>query len=320
MEKEQPFENLFGQITVKKRLNFYLEAFAKTSLCPFLAFIGAKGLGKTEFARQFAHQLHNQDGSRRPFLELNCSTIKNVEQFFEQIFIPIVMDNELTILFDEAHELPKDLTNAFLTVFNTEKVTTKELHWRDGVYPFDFKKQTFMFATTESDKIFPPLKDRLTTIDFEDYSYEDLAKIFAAQCEDIDFSENALSELAKTSRGNARSCVMRGRDVALYCARKGNKIFAAHDLEPFFDQLGVLPFGLTATEMQLLKILRRDGQCSLQMLAAKTGLSRSAIQRDHELYLMRKNLLVIDGKRNITNDGVKLFEDYCRSQKMVDKS
>ena len=232
MEKEQPFENLFGQVIVKKRLNFYLEAFEKTSLCPFLAFIGAKGLGKTEFARQFAHRLKNTDGSRRPFLELNCSTIKNVEQFFEQIFIPLIMDNELTVLFDEAHELPKDLTNAFLTVFNTEKVTTKELHWRDGVYPFDFKKQTFMFATTESDKIFPPLKDRLTTIDFEDYSYEDLSKIFAAQCEDIDFSEDALRELAKTSRGNARSCVMRGRDVALYCARKGDKIFTADDLPP----------------------------------------------------------------------------------------
>ncbi len=315
MTKEQPFENLFGQVNVKKRLKFYLEAFEATSLCPFLAFIGAKGLGKTEFARQFAQQLKNTDGSKRPFLELNCSTIKNVEQFFEQIFIPIIMDNELTVLFDEAHELPKDLTNAFLTVFNTEKVTSKELHWRDAVYPFDFKKQTFMFATTESDKIFPPLKDRLTTIDFEDYSHEDLGNIFKAQCEEIDFSEDAILELAKTNRGNARSCVMRGREVALYCAAKGNRIFRAEDLEPFFDQLGILPFGLSATEMQLLKILRRDGQCSLQMLSAKTGLSRSAIQRDHELYLMRKNLIVIDGKRNITNDGVKLIEAHCRAQK-----
>ena len=315
MEKEQPFENLFGQANVKKRLKFYLEAFEATRLCPFLAFIGAKGLGKTEFARQFAKELKNTDGSKRPFLELNCSTIKNVEQFFEQIFIPIIMDNELTVLFDEAHELPKDLTNAFLTVFNTEKVTTKELHWRDAVYPFDFKKQTFMFATTESDKIFPPLKDRLTSIDFEDYSNEDLGKIFKAQCEEIDFSDAALLELAKTSRGNARSCVMRGREVALYCARKGDNIFRAEDLEPFFDQLGILPFGLSATEMHLLKILRRDGQCSLQMLSAKTGLSRSAIQRDHELYLMRKNLIVIDGKRNITNDGVKLVEAHHRAQK-----
>jgi Holliday junction resolvasome RuvABC ATP-dependent DNA helicase subunit len=314
MTNTQPFENLFGQTNVKKRLNFYLDAFGKTSLCPFLLFVGAKGLGKTEFARQFAKELKNTDGSRRPFLELNCSTIKNVEQFFEQIFIPVIMDNELTVLFDEAHELPKDLTNAFLTVFNTEKCTTKELHWRDAVYPFDFKKQTFLFATTESDKIFAPLKDRLTSIDFEDYSHEDLGKIFKGQCEDIDFSEDALLELAKTSRGNARSCVMRGREVGLYCAAKGEKIFRAEDLEPFFDQLGILPFGLTATEMGLLKILRRDGQCSLQMLSAKTGLSRSSIQRDHELYLMRKNLIVIDGKRNITNDGVKLVEAHCRAK------
>jgi hypothetical protein len=55
------------------------------------------------------------------------------------------------------------------------------------------------------------------------------------------------------------------------------------------------------------------------MLAAKTGLSRSAIQRDHELYLMRKNLLVIDGKRNITNEGVHLVEAHCKKI-VVDKS
>ena len=49
---EKPFAELFGQINVKKRLNFYLKAFEKTSLCPFLLLVGAKGLGKTEFARQ----------------------------------------------------------------------------------------------------------------------------------------------------------------------------------------------------------------------------------------------------------------------------
>ena len=53
-------------------------------------------------------------------------------------------------------------------------------------------------------------------------------------------------------------------------------------------------------------------------VGSKDWLSRSAIQRDHELYLMRKNLLVIDGKRNITNEGVHLVEAHCK--KMVDKS
>ena len=78
---------------------------------------GAKGLGKTEFAKAFAKNLYNQDGDKRSFLELNCSTIKNNEQFFEQIFLPLIADNEITILFDECHALPQDLTMAFLTIF-----------------------------------------------------------------------------------------------------------------------------------------------------------------------------------------------------------
>ena len=159
-----------------------------------------------------------------------------------------------------------------------------------------------------------PLVDYLTSIDFEDYSNEDLGKIFKAQCEEIDFSDEALLELAKTSRGNARSCVMRGREVALYCARKGDNIFRAEDLEPFFDQLGILPFGLSATEMHLLKILRRDGQCSLQMLSAKTGLSRTAIQRDVELYLMKKSLIKIDGKRHITKEGSDYIDSHVKKK------
>jgi hypothetical protein len=43
------------------------------------------------------------------------------------------------------------------------------------------------------------------------------------------------------------------------------------------------------------------------MLAAKTGLSRTALQRDHEMYLIKKNLIEIDGQRKITEEGTKLI-------------
>jgi len=48
------------------------------------------------------------------------------------------MNNEITILFDEAHALPKDLTMAFLTIFNTEKTNTKEFVYDDQTFIFDF--------------------------------------------------------------------------------------------------------------------------------------------------------------------------------------
>ena len=311
---EKPFAELFGQINVKKRLNFYLKAFDKTSLCPFLLLVGAKGLGKTEFAREFGANLKNRDGKHRAFLEVNCSTIKNLEGFFDQLFIPLIMDSEITVLFDEAHELPKDVTNAFLTVFNTERSNTRDFRWRDGEYPFNFQKQTFLFATTEPDKLFPPLKDRLTTVDFEDYAPTELAQILAAQVEDISFEEEALLELAKTSRGNARDCVKVAKELRGWCAANDTKIFQLKDFAQFCDDLGINPLGVSHIEKKVLSILRRDGQASLQELCAKTGLSRTAIQRDVELYLMKKSLIKIDGKRHITKEGSDYIDSHVKKK------
>ena len=85
------FKGLIGQNAVKSKLSFYLDAFYKTSQAPFLLMAGAKGLGKTEFAKSFAKNLCNTEGDKRAFLEINCSTIKNNDQFFEQIFLPLII-------------------------------------------------------------------------------------------------------------------------------------------------------------------------------------------------------------------------------------
>lgn len=301
------FDGLIGQDNVKKKLSFYLKAFNKTSICPFLNFVGAKGLGKTEFAKSFARNLTNEDGSKRPFIEINCSTIKNNEAFFEQIFLPVIANNEVTILLDEAHALPKDLTNAFLTIFNTESTHVKDFHWEEQVFTFNFKKQTFLFATTESDKLFPPLKDRLTTIDFEPYKYSELGKILHSKIPDVKFEDDALEKLSKTTRGNARNAVMRAKEIMLFCEAENSPNFTNESYEKFCETLGVLPHGITCTEKQILEILEERGSCTLAMLSASTGLSPSSIRADHELYLLRKNFMQIDGKRKITSHGKKLL-------------
>lgn len=301
------FSHLIGQDNVKKKLNFYLKAYEATSTCPFLNLVGAKGLGKTLFAKEFAKNLKNKDGAKRPFLELNCSTIKNNEQFFEQIFIPLIMNNEITILFDEAHALPKDLTMAFLTIFNTEKTNTKDFTYEDQTFTFDFSKQTFIFATTESDKLFPPLKDRLTTVDFEQYSKDNLARIIELNCEGVNFSKEALSLLSSTVRGNARNAVMRAKEIVLYCESENKNTFEEDDFNVLVDLLGILPQGITCTEKQILEILSERGSCKLQTLSAVTGLSPTALRRDHEIYLLRRNFIQIDGERKITHQGRNLI-------------
>lgn len=302
------FPDLIGQDSVKRKLSFYLDAFHKTSQSPFLLMAGAKGLGKTEFAKAFAKNLHNQDGEKRTFLELNCSTIKNNEAFFEQIFLPVIADNEVTILFDECHALPLDLTMAFLTIFNTEANSRKIFVWNDMNFEFNFKQQTFIFATTETDKIFPPLKDRLTNIDFEPYSEEELAEIVKLCAPEVDFDDECLKRVASTIRGNARSAVKRSKEVNLYCGSKESNHFTLECFKDLSKSVGILPFGLSNTEKQILKILKKSGATTLTGLSAKLGLSKTALQRDHELYLLNKNLIEIDGKRKITSLGHKLCE------------
>jgi Holliday junction resolvasome RuvABC ATP-dependent DNA helicase subunit len=307
-ETKDYFSHMIGQENVKKKLNFYIKAFNKTSICPFLNLVGAAGLGKTQFAKEFAKNLKNEDGSPRPLLEINCSTIKNNEAFFEQIW-PVIQDQEEVVtIFDEAHALPKDLTNAFLTIFNTEQTHIKDFHWEEQVFTFNFKKQTFLFATTESDKLFPPLKDRLTTIDFEPYESDELGKIIQSKVPDVKFTPDTLHQIAKTTRGNARNAVMRAKEVMLFCEAENSPIFDENSFKKFCNTLGILPHGVTCTERQLLKILAERGECTLSMLSAATGLSATSIRKDHEQYLLRKNFIQINVKRKITSDGRKILE------------
>ena len=306
------FKGLIGQDSVKRKLSFYIKAFEKTSQAPFLLLSGAKGLGKTEFAKAFATNLCNQEGDKRAFLELNCSTIKNNEQFFDQIFLPLIMDNEITILFDECHALPKDLTMAFLTIFNTESNAKKNFEWNGMNFEFNFRNQTFIFATTETDKIFPPLKDRLTTIDFDSYSESELAEIVQACLPEIEFLGDCAKEVASTIRGNARSAVKRSKEIDLYCSSKGQATFSSEDFKDLSSQIGILPMGLTNTEKQVLEVLKQVGSATLTGLSARLGLSKTCLQRDHELYLLNKNLIEIDGQRKITMQGRQIYNSIIQ--------
>ena len=101
---------------------------------------------------------------------------------------------------------------------------------------------------------------------------------------------------------------MRSREIVLYCESENNSHFSIDDFNKLSNLLGILPHGITCTEEQLLRILRERGSCTLQTLSAVTGLSPTAIRRDHEVYLLRKNFMQIDGQRKITKDGRVLVD------------
>jgi len=299
------FADLVGQIDVKKKLDFYLEAQNKSGKFPFLLLTGARGMGKTEFAKETAKNIKAGDGAPRAFLEINCGTIKNAQVFFEQVFAPVIQGNEVTVLLDECHALPKDLMTVLLSAFNTEKADVKQVNWREGMYEFNFKLQSYLLATTEADKLFTPFKDRLTPVDFQPYSVEEVGKIICKILPDINFKGEVLSKIAQTVRSNARSAVQRAKQIELYCDSKNNKDFGSKEWEDLCNKVGINPSGMTNTEIQILRALKDRGDCSLNMLSAITGMSRTALQRDGELFLLQKGYMTIEGQRKLTAAGAK---------------
>ena len=213
-------------------------------------------------------------------------------------------------MFDEASELPRDLTMALLTITNPNKEKRTRFTSPEGyTVNFNFRRVSFAFATSEPHKVFHALMDRLERIELEDYTHDDLADIVKLNIGDeISFEGDVLKEVAPILRGNARAAQKITDNFLLQL--KGRERFTYKDWKDYKTTFNVLPLGLSEGELKIMRILKESKECSLTNLAAKTGLTVEAIRRDSETYLLRQNLLEIRQRgRALTPAGVRYLRD-----------
>ena len=301
------FPDIIGQESAKRVLDFHIGGFKSTKVMPHLMFVAPKGCGKTTLAKAVARTLKGIDDAKRYF-EINCSTIKNVKQFFNQLVIPIMQDRDATILFDEASEIPKDVSMAMLTILNPNAENMTSFSFEDYTVDFDFSRLSFMFATTETQSVFHALMDRLERVDLEEYSLDEMGQIVAMNLE-VDIEPRTLRDIAGVLRGNARAAQKMAHKIKSYCSQNNIKRFNYTHWKDLSRILNIFPLGLNVTEIQLLNILKDNKDCSLTNLSAKTGISKQAVQRDFEIYLQKHSLMEITtAGRNITAKGL----DYLK--------
>ena len=305
-----PFADIVGQDSAKKRMGFYLDCFGKSNMIPNVMFVAPKGCGKTMIAKALGQNLRKDTAPKpKPFLEINCSSLKNIRQFFASVVIPHMIDKDLTILFDEASELPKDLTMGLLTILNPNKNNRNTFVVDDYSVDFDFRRHTFLFATSEAHKIFHALMDRLERVDLEEYKKEELGEIVQRNLPDVKFDNDLLPEIASVLRGNARAAQKMANNIQMLLGEKADK-FTRENWEKLSGTLDIQPLGLNRIEIQVLNHLAEAGDCSLTHLAAKTGLTADCLRRDFEMYLQKMNMMKIDrAGRSITAKGREYLEE-----------
>lgn len=316
------FDSVVGQAEAKKKLGFYLHSYQHTRIMPNLMFCAQKGQGKSMLAKETAKQLvaYGEDGKpllkedgsikKKTWHEINATSLKTLNGFIRGLIAQHVVDKDCTVFIDEAHNLKKDITQALLTMLNPNETNRTQYVHDDYVCDIDFRRQTFIFATSESHTIFAPLMNRLTRVDLQSYTLSDLAEITQKGAPEVNFTEGVLENVAKVVRSNARQCIKMAADIRTYLC--GKTTFGRKEWAGLTDVLSIKPLGLSPIEIDIMRLMQhRPEGSSLTNLAARTGLSREAIQKDFESFLQNCGFMEISaGKgRHLTAQGYQYLKD-----------
>lgn len=310
------FDGYIAQEAAKKKMFFFLDGYFSTRVCPNILLVAPKGCGKTKLAKELAKGLvlfdeqgniqYKEDGvtpRKKQWVEVSCTSLKSVEQFINGFFIPHVQDKDVTMLFDEASEIPPKVTKFLLQLLNPTTEHRNVVVHEEYVLELDFRRATFIFATNEIQKVDPALEDRFERVDLEEYTLDQLGLMVQLNLKDVTFEPEALHKVATVLRSNGRDALKMSGKIQTWL--KDRKAFKMADWEGMRDVLSIHPLGVSEIELSILRYLaKKPGGMSLTNLSSKMGMSTAALQKNCELYLMKNNLMEVTKKgREITQLG-----------------
>jgi Holliday junction resolvasome RuvABC ATP-dependent DNA helicase subunit len=305
MERQDYFEGLIAQDDIKDTLTGHIDIYKKVGFLPHLFISAPRGCGKTVFARKVGK------GLKKKFVEINAGSIGGVKQFFHNIIVPHVQDQDVTIFLDEAHKLPKDVENCLLTILQQDSDTKRsEFEFEDYVYDFDFKRLSVIAATTEPQGVFHALMDRFEQLELDEYSPDHLGEIVQMLCKDVVFWPPVLEDISTVLRGNARAAAQMADKINNWMSTHKPKEFVCGiiEWEAIKSWLKIKPLGLGKKELQILRLLGDRKEVRVTAIAATLMLTRQAVMRE-EQYLQKQYLMEIKSSvRCITKKGQEYLD------------
>ena len=248
-------------------------------------------------------------------MEVNCSSMKSADEWIPKFLAALQLNKHVTYFFDEFHALPTAVSDWLLTALDPDKVS-KVVEYGQVKATLDFRKSSFIAATTEPQKVFIALANRFQSLELVDYTRIELSSIIQAEAGGASWltPQEVYLYLADLSRGNGRSASDLAREIVRFKATRHLHNFTMEHARELVSILDIFPLGLSRAEFNMLKIISERPNVSLTTLCAMTGLTRPA-QQESEQFLMKRGLIDIDkgSKRILTKEGV----DYLAEQGVV---
>lgn len=279
------WDEFMGQSALKERLATHIQAAStQDRMLDHVLLAGPPGFGKTSLAQIITQETGDAFAAvTMPMKPLALAAM--LRQFGGGV-----------LLLDEIHRAPHSQQEDLLSLLEAG-----QLRLPNGRY-IEVEFLTIIGATTEPEKVIPPLYDRFPIKPvFEPYSDEDMGKIVASMARKVSLNLDpefsvALGRATGGIPRNARQLVLGARDVLA----NGRSL----TLEAVLQLCGVEADGLTDQHLRYLRTLSDlQGQAGLAILASMLRLHPSTLQGLERLLLERQLLTYGSNGRELTSAG-----------------
>lgn len=302
--RPENFDQYIGQRKLKVRLKVHIEAALKREEpFPHCLMSAVPGAGKTSLARIIALELGD-----------NFKTIIMPVQ--DHILLEHVETTSGILFMDEIHRTKKSQQESLLTLLE-EGYIQNDRGWK-----IEAGWLSVVGATTEPEKIIPPLWDRFVIKQpFEPYTKEEMGRIAKGMAEKagISLSHKTLIVLASAAAGvprNLRQLIVAAKDIRDTSGRSPH----AHEI---LDLCRTEQDGLNADHLDYLKALySMGGRAGLEALSMMLRRHKTIIT-DLERLLLEREFVRYGGRgRELTGQGrLRIQEkDESGNRKLVQKT
>lgn len=311
MKHKDYFPGVVGLEGVKRHLTFLIHSYEHTGFINNLLFVARYGSGKTLICRNIANNLLNSNNKPKKLIEINCATLRSVTSLMDQIILPHVIDQEVTLFLDEIDFADIKVIH-FLHSLLAYDPKTKKSHFSYGGTNYTIKFQyglTVLATTTNAEQLPRAIVNRFYRLSISDYKVAELSAMLKKYCPDINFLNGVDKEIIDTCRQNPRHIALRiGNNISNYLIQKKFKHnnFGSGEWNELRRIIGIMPKGVTNDEYKLLKGLV-ESPLTLTAISSKLNLDPSSVRQDVEHYLLSNSYIRIDGKRYITDKGIGLL-------------